>query len=76
MLIDGQVTVYIEDGNIFQLFTQPAITSIGCGTVVKDFMVPDFITPGTYKLHWVGVYKPNAFRTITIDTYSNDFQLK
>ena len=76
MLVDGEVIVYIEDGNTYRLFSTPAATSIGCDNVIQDFIVPNFLEPGTYRLHWVGIYKPNTFRTVTVEAYSNEFQLK
>jgi hypothetical protein len=76
MSLQGTVTVYIEDGNVYQLFTKPGTSSANCHTVVQDFIVPSFIIPGEYHLHITITYHPNPFRTVVVEKYSNNFTLK
>jgi hypothetical protein len=74
--LSGTVTVYIEDGNTYQLFTTFVQSSTGCSKLQKDFTVPEFVPPGTYHIHWSATYEPNPLRRITYEATSNDFDLK
>lgn len=76
MAIPAELAVAIQDGNVFQLFTQTTSLSVGCHVSIRPFTAPEFLHPGIYRIHWTAVYHPNIFRTVILDAYSNDFELK
>jgi len=76
MSIPAELTVAIQNGAVYQLFSQTTSLSVGCHISIRPFTVPEFLEAGTYRIHWTAIYKPNIFRTVTLDAYSNEFMVE
>lgn len=74
--IPAELAVAIQNGSVYQLFTQTTSLSTGCHVSIRPFTPPLFIEPGVYRIHWTAIYHPNPFRAVIVDKYSNEFLVK
>jgi hypothetical protein len=69
------VTKKFIDGVIYETVPQPGTIPLGCHETIMDVYIPRAIPTGKYKVQVVAQFRVNPIRTITVISYTEEFNI-